>query len=184
MTRSWRWLSLRFPEHSSWHLLPEDGDAVGIQLRSMYGFRTATANWPRDWKKTLSEVGYAVGQATSALLHDEAELSRRSVHGDDLLLESARPAGTDTALKVFNARVPPFGIGTLAESNRVSAKIKTGSATSRLNPTPRILIWFCATWSSMESETKSLCSYGFTLDNKELRLRSREPQINRLETTM
>ena len=56
-------LSLRFPEHSSWHLLPEDGDAVGIQLRSMYGFRTATANWPRDWKKTLSEVGYAVGQA-------------------------------------------------------------------------------------------------------------------------
>ena len=100
-------LSLRFPEHSSWHLLAEDGDAVGIQLRSMYGFRTATANWPRDWKKTLSEVGYAVGQATSALLHDEAELSRRSVHGDDLLLESARPAGTDTALKVFNAGVPP-----------------------------------------------------------------------------
>ena len=33
--------------------LPEDGDAVGLLPRSMYGFRTASANWQRDWQATL-----------------------------------------------------------------------------------------------------------------------------------
>ena len=32
--------------------LPEDGDAVGLLLRSMYGFRTASANWMRDWQES------------------------------------------------------------------------------------------------------------------------------------
>ena len=37
--------------------LPEDGDAVGLLLRSRYGFRTATANWQRDWQATLEKLG-------------------------------------------------------------------------------------------------------------------------------
>ena len=38
--------------------LPEDGDAVGLLLRSMYGFRTASANWMRAWQATLEQGGY------------------------------------------------------------------------------------------------------------------------------
>ena len=35
--------------------LPEDGDAVDLLLRSMYGFRTLSANWMRDWQATLEK---------------------------------------------------------------------------------------------------------------------------------
>ena len=37
--------------------LPQDGDAVGLLQRSMYGFRTASANWMKDWQATLEESG-------------------------------------------------------------------------------------------------------------------------------
>ena len=30
--------------------LPEDDEAVGLLVQSMYGFRTASANWMRDWE--------------------------------------------------------------------------------------------------------------------------------------
>ena len=46
--------------------LPEDGDAVGLLLRSMYGFRTASANWMKDWQATLEQGGYKVGVANPA----------------------------------------------------------------------------------------------------------------------
>ena len=36
--------------------LPEDGDAVCLFLRSMYGFRTASANWMRDWQAAFEQV--------------------------------------------------------------------------------------------------------------------------------
>ena len=47
--------------------LPEDGDAVGLLLRSMYGFRTASLNWQRDWQATLEHSGYEVDVAIPAL---------------------------------------------------------------------------------------------------------------------
>ena len=49
--------------------LPEDGGAVGVLQRSMYGFRTASANWMKDWQATLEEGGYKVGVANPALFH-------------------------------------------------------------------------------------------------------------------
>ena len=99
---------------------------------------------------------------TPALFHNEAEGSRWSVHGDDFPCcwrqAITRPAGTDTALKVIHAEVPPFGSGTLAESHRLSAKIKTGSAPTRSNRTHGIWDSFCATWSSMESQ-RNRCAH-------------------------
>ena len=58
--------------------LPEDGDAVGLLQRSMYGFRTASANWMRDWQATLEEGGYKVGVANLALFHRSEDGSRGS----------------------------------------------------------------------------------------------------------
>ena len=50
--------------------LPEDGDVVGLLLRSMYGFRTASANWQGDWQATLEQVGNKVGVANPALFYN------------------------------------------------------------------------------------------------------------------
>ena len=47
--------------------LPEDGDAVGLLQRSMYGFLTASANWMKDWQATLEEGGYKVVVANPAV---------------------------------------------------------------------------------------------------------------------
>ena len=93
MTRCWRRLSSRCPEHPPWHpwiekhkkelpaedLVPEDGDAVGILRRSVYGFRKARVNWQRDWQKTFCEVGYNVGLATFCAL---LQRSGGSLHED------------------------------------------------------------------------------------------------------
>ena len=64
--------------------LPEDEDAVvGLLQRSMDGFRTASANWMRDWQATLEEGGYKVEVANPALFHRSEDGSRGGVHGDD-----------------------------------------------------------------------------------------------------
>ena len=68
--------------------LPEDGDAV----RSLYGFRAASANWMRDWQATLEEGGYRVGVANPALFHRSDDGSRGGVHGDDFAVVGSRRA--------------------------------------------------------------------------------------------
>ena len=55
--------------------LPEDGDAVGLLQRSMYGFRTASANWMKDWQATF-EGGYKVGLR---ILHCSTEVNMGAV---------------------------------------------------------------------------------------------------------
>ena len=72
--------------------LPEDGDAVGLLLRSMYGFRTANANWMKDWQATHEQGGYKVGIANPALFHRSDDGSRGGVHGDDFAVVGSRRA--------------------------------------------------------------------------------------------
>ena len=72
--------------------LPEDGDGVGLLLRSMYGFRTASANWMGDWQATLEEGGYKVGVANHALFHRSDDGGRGGVHGDDFAVVGSRRA--------------------------------------------------------------------------------------------
>ena len=54
-------------------MLPEDGDAVGLILRSMYWFRTASANWMRDWQVAFEQPGYTVGVANPELFYNAEE---------------------------------------------------------------------------------------------------------------
>ena len=72
--------------------LREDGDAVGLLQRSMYGFRTASANWMRDWQATLEKGGYKVGVANPALFHRSDDGSHGRVHGDDFAVVGSRRA--------------------------------------------------------------------------------------------
>ena len=53
-----------------------DGDAVGLLLRSMYGFRTASANWQRDWQATHEQAGYKVGVANPTFFYNTEECRR------------------------------------------------------------------------------------------------------------
>ena len=70
--------------------LPEDGDAVGLLQRSMFGFRTASANWMKDWQ--LEGGGYNVRVANPALFHKSEDGSRGGVHGDDFAVVGSRRA--------------------------------------------------------------------------------------------
>ena len=79
--------------------LPEDGDAVGLLLRSMYGFRTASGNWQRDWQATFEQAGYKVGVANPALFYNAEECCRGGVHGDDFVVVGSRRA-LDRALGI------------------------------------------------------------------------------------
>ena len=57
----------------------------------MYGFRTASANWQRDWQATLEQAGYKVDVANPALFYS-AEGCRGRVHGDDSAVVGSRRA--------------------------------------------------------------------------------------------
>ena len=61
--------------------LPEDGDAVGSVVQSMYGFPPASANWMRDWQA-----------ANPALFYNAEECRRGGVHGDDFVVVGSRRA--------------------------------------------------------------------------------------------
>ena len=83
--------------------LPEDGDAVGLLLRSMYGFRTANANCMRDWQATLEQGGYKVGVANPELFHRSDDGSRGGVH---CLVSIPCESRTDLALEVTGNVMP------------------------------------------------------------------------------
>ena len=72
--------------------LPENGDAVGVLVRSMYGFRTASANWTRDWQATLERGGYKIGVANPALFYNAVDCCRGGGHGDDFVVVGSRRA--------------------------------------------------------------------------------------------
>ena len=71
---------------------PEDGDAVGLLFRSMYGFRTASANWQRDWRATIEQAGYKVAVANPASFYNAEECCQGGVHGDDFVVVGSRRA--------------------------------------------------------------------------------------------
>ena len=60
---------------------------MGLLQRSMYGFRTASANWMKDWQATLEESGCKVGVANRS-----EDGSRGGVHGDDFAVAGSRRA--------------------------------------------------------------------------------------------
>ena len=98
--------------------LPEDGDAVGLLQRSMYGFRTASANWMTDWQATLEEGGCKVGVANPALFHRSEDGSRGGVHGDDFAVVGSRRAldlGLEVTVELLNRVV---SVGTDSDGRR------------------------------------------------------------------
>ena len=66
--------------------LPENGNAMELVQRSMYGFRAASANWINDWLATLEKSGHKVGMR---ILHCG---SRGGVHGDNFAVVGSRRA--------------------------------------------------------------------------------------------
>ena len=73
-----------------------EGDVVGRLNRSMYGCRTASANWMKDWQRLLSSVGCVVGVANPSLFHNADTGARGAVHGDDFVV-----LGKPRALKMI-----------------------------------------------------------------------------------
>eukprot|EP00971_Amphidinium_carterae_P342637 6482014-Amphidinium_carterae.1 len=55
---------------------PSDGDVIGRLNQSMYGTRTASANWMKDWQQLLRGAGYSVGVANPALFYNATRRAR------------------------------------------------------------------------------------------------------------
>ena len=80
----------------------------------MYGFRTVSAKWMKDWQATLEEAGNKVGVANLALFHRNEDGSRGGVHGDVFAVVGSRRAldgvGKIFVWKVFHARIAQTGV--------------------------------------------------------------------------
>ena len=149
--------------------LPKDGDAVGLLLRVMYGFRTASANWPRDWQATLEQAGYKVGLTTPAFFYKQTNVAEAGVHGDEFccgwLASSLGPDGKNFIWQVLMRESHRLGFGNHCERHAgllkgvVSVGTKSnGRRYVRIEPDIR------------HAELEPLTTPGFKFDEKELAL--------------
>ena len=169
--------------------LPEDGDAMGLLLRSMYGFRTASANWMRDWQATLDEGGYKVGVANPALFHRSDDGSRGGVHGDDFAVVGSRRAldrmGNTLYGKCSMRESHRLGFGSHCERhaellNRILSvgTDSDGSRYVRSEPDIRHAELVLRHLGLEGSKAKPLTTPGFKVDEKELALREKEVPLD------
>ena len=182
---SWR---QRIVKHaSSFHRktnCQKDGDAVRLLLRSMYKFRTASANWMRDWQATLEEGGYKVGVANPALFHRSDDGGRGGVHGDDFAVVGSRRAldrmGKTLSGKYSMRESHRLGCGSHCERhaellNRIVSvgKDSDGRRYVRIEPDTRHAELVLRDLGLEGSKGQPLTSPGFKVDEKELALREK-----------
>ena len=169
--------------------LPEDGDAVGLLLKSMYGFRTASANWMRDWQATLEEGGNKVGDANPALFHRSDDGSRGGVHGDDFAVVGSRRAldrmGKTLSGKYSKRESHRLGFGGHCERhaellNRIVSvgTDSDGRRYVRIEPDIRHAELVLTDLGLEGSTAKPLTTPGFKVDEKELALREKEVPLD------
>ena len=162
---------------------PEDGDAVGLLQRSMYGFRTASANWMKDWQAT-HEGGYGVGVANPALFHRSEDGSRGGVHGDDFAVVGSRRAldrmGKTLSGKYSMRESHRLGFGSHCQShaellNRIVsvATDSDGTRYVRIQPDIRHAELVLRNLGLEGSKTKPFTTPGFKVVEKELALREK-----------
>ena len=169
--------------------LPEDGDAVGLLLRSMYGFRTASANWMNDWKATLEEGGYKVGVANPPLFHKSEDWSRSGVHGDDFAVVGSRRA-LDRMGKTLSGKYPMreshrLGFGSHCEChaellNRIVSvgADSDGRRCVRIEPDIRHTETCAQKLGIGRKQGETIDKQGFKVDEKELALREKEVPLD------
>ena len=169
--------------------LPEDGDAVGLLLRSMYRFRPASANWQRDWQATLEQGGYKVGVANPALFHNADERCRDGVHGDDFVVVGSRRAldrmGKTLSGKYSMRESHRLGFGSHCERhdelfNRI-VSVGTNSDGRRcvsVEPDIRHAELVLRNLGLEGSKAEPLTPQGFKLDERELALRQTEVPLD------
>ena len=165
--------------------LLEDGDAVGLLLQSMYGFRTASANWMRDWQATLEQADYKVGIANPALFYNAKERCRGGVHGgDDFVVVGTRQAldqmGRTLSGNYSMRESHRLGFGDHCERHAelLNRIVSVGTDFEcrryvRIEPDIRHTELVLRDLGLEGSKTKPLSTPGFKLDEKELELRER-----------
>ena len=56
-------------------------------LFALYGLRIAASSWEKEYTRTLEEVGFVTGVATTCTFFHEEKNIRVVVHGDDFIIE-------------------------------------------------------------------------------------------------
>ena len=160
-----------------------------MHQRSMYGFRTASANWMRDWQATLEEGGYKVGVANPALFHRSEDGSRGGVHGDDFAVVGSRRAldrmGKTLSGKYSMRESHRLGFGSHCEShaellNRIVSvgTDSDGRRYVRIEPDIRHAELVLRNLGLEGSKAKPLTTPGFKVDEEELALREKEVPLD------
>ena len=161
---------------------PEDGDAVGLLQRSMYGFRTASANWMKNWQATL-DVATKL-ELRILHCHRSEDGSRGGVHGDDFAVVGSRRAldqmGNTSSGKYSMRETHQFGFGSHCEShakllNRIVSvgTDSDGRRYVRIEPDIRHAELVLRNLGLEGSKAKPP---GFKADEKEIALREKEFQ--------
>ena len=65
----------------------DEGDYVGLLLKTMYGTVDASARWQAHYKELLEKKGFKQGLSNPALFYSEEHDVRLLVHGDDFCVE-------------------------------------------------------------------------------------------------
>ena len=162
---------------------------MGLLQRSMYGFRTASANWMKDWQATLEEGGHKVCFANPALFHRSEDGSRGGVHGDDFAVVGSRRAldriGKTLSGKYSMRESHRFGFGSHCESyaellNRIVSvgTDSDGRRYVRIEPDIRHAELVLKNLGLEGSKAKPLTTPGFKVDVKELALREKEVPLD------
>ena len=174
--------------------LPEDGDAVGLLLRSMHGFRTASAKWMRDWQDTIEQAGYKVGVANPALFHRGEDGCRGGVHGDNFAVVGSR-RGLDRMGKTLSGKYSVreshrLGFGNHCEPhaelfNRIVSvgTDSDGRRYVRIEPDIRHAELVLKDPGLQGSKAKPLTTPGFKHDERELALRETEVPLEAADAT-
>ena len=206
--KSLKWQSSTSAEHISWrpwiakHALScrrrtscqRTEMQWGLLVRSVYRFRTASANWQRDWKATLEQVGYKVGVANPALFYSAEEGCRGGVHGDDCAVVGSRraldPMGKTLSGKYSVRESHRLGFGNHCERhaqllNRVVSvgADSDGRRYVRIEPDSRHSELVPRNLGMEFSKTKPLTTPRFKLDEKEHALTETEASLEAADAT-
>ena len=172
-----------------------EGDKVGRLNRSMYGCRTASANWMRDWQQLLSSVGCVVGVANPALFYNAEKKVRGAVHGDDFVVlgppSSLKMIGKTLATKYSVREAHRLGFGDGCERsaiilNRVVALQldEQGRKEVIIEPDFRHIQLVLRDLGLDKENAKGLTTPTIKIDDAEIERRKHEQALAREMTTM
>ena len=172
---------------------PGDEGKVALLLRNMYGFRTASNGWQKDWQELLQAAGYEVGMANPALFFNKGKDARGGVHGDDFYVLGDR-ASVDHIGQVLASKYSVreshrlgFGSHCTRQATVLNRVVTLGEDPKRfvqVEPDLRHVELILKALNLAEAGAKAVATPGLKSTDARVEQRKREPQVSKEETSL